>query len=34
MRSKAAAAMDWELLATSSHFQTAVAIRERLQRPE
>ena len=31
MRSKAAAAMDWELLAATSHFQTAVAIREKLQ---
>jgi hypothetical protein len=31
MRSKAAAAMDWELLATTSHVQTAVAIREKLQ---
>jgi hypothetical protein len=31
MRSKAAAAMDWELLAATSHFKTAVAIREKLQ---
>jgi Domain of unknown function DUF29 len=34
MRSKAAAAMDWELLAATSHFQTAVAIREKLQQQE
>jgi hypothetical protein len=31
MRSKAAAAMDWELLAATSHSQTAMAIREKLQ---
>src|SRR5262249_36891559 len=34
MRSKAAAAMDWELLAATSHFQTAVAIREKLQQQD
>ena len=31
MRHKAAAAMDWELLAATSHSQTAIAIREKLQ---
>jgi hypothetical protein len=30
MRSKAAAAMDWALLAATSHSQTAIAIREKL----
>ena len=34
MRPKAAAAMDWELLAATSHFQTAVAIREKLQQQD
>jgi Domain of unknown function DUF29 len=31
MRPKAAAAIDWQLLAATSHSQTAIAIREKLQ---
>ena len=34
MRPKAAAAMDWELLAATSHSQTAIAIREKLQQQD
>jgi Domain of unknown function DUF29 len=34
MHRKAAAAMDWELLAATSHFQTAIAIREKLQQQD
>jgi hypothetical protein len=34
MRHKAAAAMDWALLAATSHYQTAVAIRKKLQQQE
>jgi len=34
MRSKAAAAIDWELLAASSHSQTAITIREKLQQQD
>jgi hypothetical protein len=34
MRSKAAAAMDWELLAATSHSQTAIAIHEKLQQQD
>jgi hypothetical protein len=34
MRSKAAAAMNWELLAATSHFQTAVAVREELRQQD
>ena len=34
MRHKAAAAMDWALLAANSHSQTAIAIREKLQQQE
>ena len=34
MRSKAAAAMNWEVLAATSHFQTAVAIREKVQQQD
>jgi hypothetical protein len=34
MRHKAAPAIDWELLAATSHSQTAVAIREKLQQQD
>ena len=34
MRHKAAAAMDWEMLAATSHSQTAIAIREKLQQQD
>jgi Domain of unknown function DUF29 len=34
MRPKAAAAMDWELLAATSHSQMAIAIREKLQQQD
>jgi hypothetical protein len=34
MRSKATAAMDWALLAATSHSQTVIAIREKLQQQE
>jgi hypothetical protein len=34
MRSKAAAVIDWELLAETSHSQTAMAIREKLQQQD
>ena len=34
MRSKAPAAIDWELIAATSHSQTAIAIREKLQQQD
>jgi Domain of unknown function DUF29 len=34
MRHKAAAAIDWELLAATSHYQMAIAIREKLQQQD
>jgi hypothetical protein len=34
MRHEAADAMDWELLAATSHSQTAIAIREKLQQQD
>ncbi len=34
MRHKAAASMDWEVLAATSHSQTAIAIREKWQQQE
>ena len=34
MRPNAAAAMDWELLAATSHSQTAITIREKLQQQD